>query len=399
MSVAPINMPVPKVNLSDFISPEEEGKQYIGPNINWEALPGVLLDLLTLADPTGMVGGPAGMVYSKLGTFPKDTANIIKKVVTGLEKENPIFKAVTKNTNFRFMDTAKDTASAMTVSPLDNIIKAYPRKSYKTKSVEETEEMVRSMLLHEYKHLLTADDTIYKYVKDIYANAPNSIKMAMKDAIPPDKILNIVKQSPKEEAIGRVNRWIIGEFASYADEGIQAASGKVVNSKVGRELGKLAQEDPKVMELLVKANNIPPELTTDIVKSLQTRRFPSLSRYLLDTSDYTSDEVRALIKDSQEKIISTSSKGIVKPRTAKAREIIKVEGGELKEPVRGMGGGKDIKEYIPTEPSKTKSIKPMYLGPRDANKDFADDVVKNMKGPIREKAWALIMEHLQEGKP
>ncbi len=48
-------MPVPKINLSDLISPEEEGKKYIGPNINWEAIPKFLSDLLTLMDPSGMM--------------------------------------------------------------------------------------------------------------------------------------------------------------------------------------------------------------------------------------------------------------------------------------------------------------------------------------------------------
>ncbi len=48
-------MPVPKINLSDLISPEEEGKKYIGPNINWEAMPKFLSDLLTLMDPSGMM--------------------------------------------------------------------------------------------------------------------------------------------------------------------------------------------------------------------------------------------------------------------------------------------------------------------------------------------------------
>ncbi len=55
MPIAPVNMPVPKINLSDLISPEEEGKKYIGPNINWEAIPKFLSDLLTLMDPSGMM--------------------------------------------------------------------------------------------------------------------------------------------------------------------------------------------------------------------------------------------------------------------------------------------------------------------------------------------------------
>ena len=58
-----IKLDVPTApTLADWLAEAEPGQINLGPNINWEKVPSNLLNLLTLSDPSGMIGGPAGIV-------------------------------------------------------------------------------------------------------------------------------------------------------------------------------------------------------------------------------------------------------------------------------------------------------------------------------------------------
>lgn len=68
MSVAPISLEIPKPKLSDVLVPEGEGIEpslNIGPNIDWTKVPGLLSQILTLMDPTGMGGAMPGMIFKE----------------------------------------------------------------------------------------------------------------------------------------------------------------------------------------------------------------------------------------------------------------------------------------------------------------------------------------------
>lgn len=68
MSVAPISLEIPKPRFSDILVPEGEGIEpslNIGPNIDWTKVPGLLSQILTLMDPTGMGGAMPGMIFKE----------------------------------------------------------------------------------------------------------------------------------------------------------------------------------------------------------------------------------------------------------------------------------------------------------------------------------------------
>ena len=369
-----------------------------------QQLQGILPYKTTLDDAAKMMGMHFSYGGTAAKTYPKSLQEALEQGVAAIEQENPLYKVVHEDTTMRFMDPASHR-SMMTANPLADIIKSFPRESFKDKSVDEIAKQIKTMLLHEHTHFLMADDGVYQYAKDIYVNAPKDVKMIMKDSIQPEQILKLVEKLPKETAQRGLNRWYVSEFAAYSKEALEAAAGGIAMSKVGRNLGELAKKDPQVMEMLNKASNIPPELTKDIVASLKAKRGLGKSQILLDTLGYTDDEILTSIKKEQEKVISSKSGGVTKPITAKAREVVPIgkpmwsSPEAAREPVRSMG----TKEYIPTEPSTTRSIEGLGFDPvRTYNMEEADKLTRNLTGDAKWKAWKKIMDILgreQKGKP
>ena|SRR4030067_2909307 len=100
--------------LSDLIAPEVPGRAYIGPNINWSNLPSAISSLLTLLDPSGMLSGPAGLVWLErlatpgwlksgiLGGPPK--LEKAKKMGELLESKFPMVGKAAKETPVRLVE-------------------------------------------------------------------------------------------------------------------------------------------------------------------------------------------------------------------------------------------------------------------------------------------------------
>jgi hypothetical protein len=219
--------------------------------------------------------------------------------------------------------------------------------------------------------------------------SPEQHKAIVKEAVETAAAHEYAAEILGNHGLGHTNRNILQDFLMDLSG---VTKGEEAFAKATPNLSSLldAWEVPKTNKVL----QILEDWTS--YKSFQPSK--SSSKMPPAPSPYSSDEIRKVMKDELSKVISTSSKGVVKPRSVAVRGLI--EEKELKEPVKGVGRGKGVKEYIPTEASKTQSSKPLYSSPVvDENKAFADSVVKGLNPRIRDKVWKLVMESLQEGKP
>lgn len=103
--IAPVQKEVPKApTLSDLIAPVKPGEVALGPNIDWAKIPGALTNLLELADPSGMMTGPAGLVWKApaMGSRWSPAAlDAYQRVGTMVEEAFPRIRAATEFTEAR----------------------------------------------------------------------------------------------------------------------------------------------------------------------------------------------------------------------------------------------------------------------------------------------------------
>lgn len=398
MSYAPISMSVPKLNLSDLVKPEEEGKTYIGPNVNWGAIPGFLSDLLGLADPTGMVGNP-GLTMAPLGleylmsrtaknlwNEPKlkVVRDLIKNIYKETEVASPVTKDVLSNTRLIF-DDPRTTSSLMMSNIFDNIIRLIPKDVLKSLPEDKLIPLLKTATGHETRHFLIGDPIVYSYVSERFKGLPPVVKKVLENSVPPEQVKNIMEKFPKDKAKAMLDYIHTSELYAYAKEALE--QGNQAYSPIAKSFAYLAQQSPEFNTILNQVGGIPAEMAKGAKESIEAMRKGGRGKFI-ESLGFTTEEIRKSIIEAQRPVISTKSRGVIRPKTAKAREVPMVE--EPKAVVKGR-----TREYIPTESSKTKSIKLMYSSPVDPNKEFADDVVKGIKDArIRDKAWQLIMEHL-----
>ena len=389
---APVSMPIPKPRLSEFLAPEEPGKIYIGPNINWPRVPGLLSELLTLADPSGMMGGPVGFIPKVAKTeaaqrtvmnpnFKKYMDEILKTLI-GLERD-PGIKRLAKDTIVEFGDplvkiplgvgTGRRIAST---NPQLNVIKfldAMSHPKYTEMPEEALKKFANLIATHEVDHLINRNPKLFNKVIELYAKAPDDLKSTIEGVIRPN--------SPISAAAA--------EFFTYGREALRLGDEAV--SGVGQTINRLAKLDPKVQDVLKELSNIRLEAAEDLSKVIKRGT----------NSDYIIKEVRDLIKEEQRKIIPSTTKAgkIVGTRQTAPRQLPEVTEKEiLKEAPKAR---KRIKTYTPKEKSEGVSIRPMYTDPQKvSNEEFIEDVLKNIKNQeVRESVSMAIREAFEKRQP
>lgn len=124
MPIAPVNMNVPQPRLSDVWNQPTEGSTRLPilPNLDVEKVPGFLSELLTLLDPSGMVGAPAGLV------FGKGVPQLVREIGTSAEEFSPMLKSMTRTTPVKQMGvlesrpgTVAEYISSSPLRPAGNI--------------------------------------------------------------------------------------------------------------------------------------------------------------------------------------------------------------------------------------------------------------------------------------
>jgi len=170
--IAPVKKEIPKSpTLSELIAPVEPGKVAIGPNINWGKIPGTLSRLLELADPSGMMTGPAGLVWKApaMGAKWSPAAfDAYQRAGNMIELAYPRIKAATEFTEAWPLSQLIDKPTAMgefissssRINPYGKILAYGPRNPW-------------HVLPHEMLHRLYDTDLSAKALaSNLYLNSP-----------------------------------------------------------------------------------------------------------------------------------------------------------------------------------------------------------------------------------
>jgi hypothetical protein len=374
------SMGVPKVDLSSLIAPEEEGKTYIGPNINWAEVPSNLLNLLALLDTTqGLLPGPVGVIpkfANKAEPFWASPGNkqFMKsiKALFRLEERDPINKELFGKARLTFDKPGGSAASThigggyFRVAP-DKAFTALPTElsaENAKRAKKYIQDYAKELVGHEKRHWWMRDPEVFKKTEELYHGAPKEVKEAVQ----------------------------FSEFLPYS----WAASikGEKSAAPIARQLAQLAKENPKVKNIIEEVAKLKPKSSQKAMEAIETARKHPFSFSKME--DYSKEDIFEAIKDAQERIVQTNKGGgILGSRKTPARRI-ELEPPTPKEVAKeALQKRNRMKEVIISEPNKTVSVAPMYSGPKQATRDFIDDIVKNIKNPnVRAKAIELLEKRL-----
>lgn len=286
-------------------------------------------------------------------------------------------------------------------SPIANIVKFFPKESWKTKSMADIKQTLENAILHEKDHYLIANPDVLAFVKDQYVGIPDTVKDMMKRALPPEAVTRIMATHKDGKSI--LNHMYLSEFLAYSREASRLAKStpeaikNLGTNQLVKDLASYAKTDPAFKKRIDQIAAIPPEVATGASKALDAKRQSGEVNFGLDSLNlFSDDDIAKAVYTAQRKINKVPVEGRIdlksglkaveaeRPVVSRSREIV------------GTG-----KAYIPTEPTKTKSIRPMYSGIVDENRAFADEITKRagVSGTKSDEIWAKIMEVLQRGQP
>ncbi len=395
--ISPVPMNIPKVDLSDLLSPEEPGKIYIGPNINWANVPGVLSNLLTLADPSGMIGGPAALTYKTLpkaaGLWAqeplKQLANSTKAAYRLETMKNPALKQLFEDTSVIFHENIPTFAGSI-ANVRKNTIKVMPikdnlekfLKTIQDKNLSKTaiKKVAQGMAKHEINHFTLKDPDLYKQAKELFDKVDPATQAYMTQRVLTPRIMASFSDFLPNVQQKVMERRVIEEFINYASEANILGEGTF--SKTAKDLYSFASKNPELKQILKETENLKLTNADNVLKRLEDLR-SSNAEHIAKYDPYLLDEIKKVIQDEQRKVISTTSKGITKSRTAPAREVTLVPRTEKEAVKEVVGQRKRIKEYIPNEEGpKPVSTEPSYTNPqRTQDDEFIDGILREVTSP------------------
>jgi hypothetical protein len=252
-------MEVPHPRLSDIIAPEEEGKTYIGPNIDWPKVPQFLSEILNLMDPGGMLTTPAVMpmvapeaaaTYAKPGA--KAWMESLIDSFTGIEK-NPNIEKLTGKAKLLFREPGATKTPMVTDAP-KNLMEssALPEEFLSRLTKEQRTKWTDVMAFHEGTHWWQKNPQIYEQVNDILNRAPTEVWQTIAVHGMPKKEFELITAKYPEQLQSK----IVSEFLPYAQEATKYGESSL--STTARRLYELGAANPEIKAVLDEVSKIQP---------------------------------------------------------------------------------------------------------------------------------------------